>query len=106
MTLPAGLFVSSEVQPREVELPDGSKHTLHFKALPAVEFRRFQLAEFSTDDEKKAASVTHLIAASVCDPDGRPAMTVKDAERLHPLAANALMAAILDVNGFGQKKDT
>ena len=105
MALPSSLFVSSEVQTREVELPDGQKHTLYFKALPAVEFRKFQLAEFSDNDDVKANSMSKLIAASLCEPDGKLALTLKDAERLHPLAANALVGAILDINGFGQKKD-
>jgi hypothetical protein len=105
MALPSSLFVSSEVQSREVDLPDGNKHTLYFKALPAVEFRKFQLAEFSNDDDVKAQSMSRLIASSLCESDGKLALTIKDAERLHPLAANSLVTAILDINGFGQKKD-
>ena len=106
MALPSALFVSSDIQAREVELPDGSTHTLHFKALPAVEFRRFQIAEASDNEEAKAMSMAKLIAVSLCDPDGKPAITAKDAARLSPFAANSIMEAILDVNGFGnQKKD-
>lgn len=100
MTLPASLFVSAEIRAREVALPDGSKHTLNFKELAAIEFRRFQLAEQSDDDEKRAASMGKLIAASLCDPDGKPAITEAKARTLNPAAMNAIMAAILDVNGF------
>jgi hypothetical protein len=98
--LPAALFVSAEIQAREVELPDGSKHTLHFKELPAYEFRRFQIAEQSDNDEKRAASMARLIAASLCDPEGKPAITESKAKTLNAKAMNSIMTAILEVNGF------
>lgn len=101
MTLSAAFFASSDVQAREVELPDGSKHTLHFRELPAVEFRKFQMAENSDDDETRAGSIAKLIASSLVDAEGKPAITVKDAARLNSAAANAIMSAILSVNGFG-----
>lgn len=101
MTLSAAFFASSDVQAREVELPDGSKHTLHFRELPAVEFRKFQMAENASDEETRAGSIAKLIAASLVDAEGKPALTVKDAARLNSAAANAIMTAILSVNGFG-----
>lgn len=105
MTLPSSFFAVSEAQPREVTLPDGSKHTLHFKELPAVEFRKFQLSEASENEDVRAMSIAKLIAASLVEPDGKPAITLKDAAKLNGAAANAIMAAILDVNGFGQTKN-
>lgn len=96
----AAFFTKAELQVREVELPDGSKHQIHFRELPALDFRRFQLAEQSNDDEKRAAAMTALIAASVCEPDGKQAMTAKQAAKLAPRAADALIRAILDVNGL------
>ena len=92
-------FLEGEV---EVELPDGSKHMLHFKELPAVEFRKFQMAENSEDDEVRASSIAKLIAMSLVEPDGKPALTIKEAVKLNSAAANAIMAAILDINGFGK----
>lgn len=106
MGLPSNLFVSSAIHEREVKLPDGSVHKLHFKELPAIEFRKFQLAEASDDDEVRASSMTKLIVGSLCEPDGKPAITLKEAAKLNSPAANALVAAILDVNGFGEKKDS
>lgn len=104
MTLPLSFFAAAEIQRREVELPDGSTHTLHFKELPAVEFRKFQIAENSDDENTRASSIAKLIAASLVNEDGTPGITVKDAEQLNGAAANALMTAILDVNGFGKAK--
>lgn len=100
MALDNSLFVSDQIHEREVELSDGRKHRLHFRELPVVEFRRFHLAEASGDEDARANSLAKLIAASVVEPDGTPALTVKDAARLRPDAANAILAAILDVNGF------
>lgn len=105
MTLSSAFFASTEVQPREVKLPDGSTHTLHFKELPAVEFRKFQLAENSTDEDVQAASVAKLIALSLVDAEGKPAITAKEAARLKPAATAAIMSAIMDVNGFGAAKN-
>jgi hypothetical protein len=103
MGLSASFFASQEVQEREVTLSDGTKHTLYFKELPAVEFRKFQLAENSEDEDVRAASIAKLIAASLVEKDGKPALTVKQALQLKGAAANSIMSAILDVNGFGAK---
>jgi hypothetical protein len=105
MSLPASFFAAAEVQAREVELADGSKHTLHFRELPAMEFRKFHIAETSDNEEIKASSIAKLITASLVNEDGKPAITYAQAQQLKGSAANALMTAILDVNGFGKKND-
>lgn len=97
------LFVSAEIHEREVTLADGTKHTLHFRELPTVEFRKFHIAEQSDKEDKRAGSMAKLISAALCDPDGKPAITYERALQLKQGAANALMAAILDVNGIGAK---
>ena len=91
-------FVSDDVHERKVELADGSGHTLHFRELPAVEFRKFGLAERSEDDEVRAEAMVRLIAASLCEPDGKPAMTLDQARKLKSHVAAALFDAVLDVN--------
>lgn len=102
MSLSASLFVSDTLHAREVKLPDGSVHTLHFRELPAVEFRKFYRAEQSDDDAKQSGSMASLIAACLCEPDGKPAITIKKALTLNAAATNAIMAAILEVNGFSK----
>jgi len=97
------LFVSNQVHKKEIELADGTKHTLCFKELSAIEFRKFALAEQSDNDAVKALSIAQIIAASLCDEDGKSALTVEKASMLKPAAMNAIFAAILEVNG--QKKD-
>jgi hypothetical protein len=95
-------FVSQQVQEKTIKLPDGSEHTLYFKELPAIEFRRFALAENSENEDIKAASVAKLIASSLCEPDGKPALTFEKALQLKASAMNAIFDAMLEVNG--QKK--
>lgn len=91
----AALFVSDKIHEKQVTLSDGSVHTLHFKELPAVEFRKIH--------ENDESSMANLVAASLVDPDGKSAITVKEANKLKPSAMNAIVSAIMEVNGFGAK---
>jgi hypothetical protein len=95
------LFISEQVHEREVELPDGNKHTLYFRELPAADFRKFHLAEQSDDENLRANSMIRLVAASLCEPDGKRALTVERAAKLKPQALGAIFAKVLEVNGFG-----
>jgi hypothetical protein len=98
--LSEAFFVSQTIHQKEVTLPDGSKHVLHFKEVPAADFRRYLLAERSNDQQERAESVHRLIAVSLCEPDGRPAITVERAATLKPAAAGALFSAVLEVAGM------
>lgn len=102
MSLADGFFVSATVHERKVTLADGSEHTLHFREVPAGEYRRFMLAEASDDEDVRIGSLARLIAASVCEADGKPALTYEQASRLKPTAANALLEAVLAVNAPGK----
>jgi hypothetical protein len=104
MALPSSFFASTEVHKKEVELADGEKHTLWFKELPHIEIRKFQLAEASDDQDVKASSIAKMIAASLCEEDGRAAMTVDQALTLKASVASKLLVAITEVNAATQKK--
>lgn len=101
--LDKSFFVSADVHERKVTLPDGKEHTLYFKELPAVEFRRFALAEQSESEDVRASSIAKLLSASVCEADGKPAITFEQALKLKASAMTEIFNALLDVNG--QKKD-
>lgn len=94
-------FVSATLHQRTVKLPDGSEHILHFKEVPAVDFRKFYLAQQSGDEQRQAENVARLIAASLCNPDGKQALTVEKALTLKPAATNALFSEVLAVNAMG-----
>lgn len=103
---PAGLseslFAGDEIHQREIELPDGSKHSFNFRELSALEFRRFHIAENSGDEDKRAGAVARLIAASLVNPDGSAAITEKQAAKLKTAPASALFMAILEINAAGR----
>jgi hypothetical protein len=101
--LDKSFFVNSEVQSRKVKLGE-QEHELWFKEVPAVEFRRFSLAEQSEDENVRVASIAKLIVASLCNPDGSPALTVEQALKLNAGAVNAIFEQVLFVNGQGDKK--
>lgn len=99
--LAASLFVADAPQARIVKLPDGSEHPLHFKQLPAAEFKRFLLALRSEDETRQAEAMARLIAASLCEPDGKPALSVKQALALTAQAEKAIGDVVLEINGIG-----
>lgn len=92
------LCVSDAVHAREVELP-GGKRTLYFKEVSALVYRKFQITEASEDDNVRATSLAKLIAASMCEEDGSPALSFEKACTLKAGASNAILNAVLEVNG-------
>ena len=98
--LPASLFTGAQVHERDVELADGTKHRLHFRECSAAVFRRFFEASESKDDETRFAAHAHLIAGSLCEPDGKAALTFERALELKMGVQAALMKVIYEVNGM------
>ena len=99
MKLPASFFVSATIHERRVKLGDGEEHVLHFRELPWAEWHKAADLEASEDEDRRAAAACQLIAASLCDAEGKPAITVADALRLRADVVAAMVAAIRDVNG-------
>lgn len=91
----AGLFASKEVKPDTVELPDGTKAQFYVRALPDTEFRSL----YNSNDRAK------LIAATICDEDGKPVMSVKQAGELKPRIATVLQGIALKHAGFGSEAE-
>lgn len=107
MTLSDSMFVSSSLIAREVTLPDGSTHTLHFKELESAIFERFHEHRASENENERYGAMPTLIAASVCEPDGKQAMNVKKAMSLKPKVQVLLSGIIMEINGFkSAKKDS
>lgn len=90
-------FSSGEAVAREVVLGDGEKHTLHFKQVTDLEFRRYLNAQRSEDSEERLQALSQLIASSLVNEDGTPGITKEDAYRLKPRVSTALFAAVIDV---------
>lgn len=102
--LPDSLFTSTTVHPREVTLGDGSKHVLHFKELPAVKFAAYHEARSSENEDVRQGSIARLIAFSVVEADGSPALDYEKALQIKPGPANEMMRHILDINGYGAEE--
>jgi hypothetical protein len=92
-------FVSDAVHERTVTLADGTEHKLYFKEVPATAYRKFQFAEQSEDEDVRAGSLALLIAASLCEADGSPALTYERACALKAGVSSALIDKVLEVNG-------
>jgi hypothetical protein len=106
MTLNDSFFISTAPIPREIELPDGSKHTLYFKELESSVFERFHEQRASDDAAVRYGATAALIAAAVCEPDGTPSMNATRAMSLKPKVKMLLQDTILEVCGFTGKKDS
>ncbi|MGE8235055.1 MAG: hypothetical protein ACN6PQ_02165 [Stenotrophomonas indicatrix] len=88
-----GMFASKEVHADTITLPNGDKAQFHVRELPDVEFRKL----WSEGDRAK------LIAASICDEDGKPVMNVTQAAQLKPLVAAELQRVAMKHSGFGEE---
>lgn len=103
----AAFFVTDEIHKREVTLADGKNHVFHFKEAVATEFRKYYKAEKSDDPDISGNSMALLIAATLCEPDGTPAITYAQATKLKMPVMTAIFSAILDINGLNAtKKDS
>jgi hypothetical protein len=103
--LDKSLFISDDVQQREIELADGSKHTMFFKQVQASVFRKFGMAERSEDQDVRAGSMAVLIAASLCDEKGEPVVTYDQALRLKPEVSTRFFNAAMEVNGAAKTEE-
>jgi len=88
-----GMFASKDVHADTITLPNGDKAQFHVRELPDVEFRRL----WSEGDRAK------LIAAAICDEDGKPVMNVTQAAQLKPLVAAELQRVAMKHSGFGEE---
>lgn len=105
MSLSEAFFVSPEIHKRMVTLADGSEHELYFREVPASDWHKYTVAARSDDDDVKSACMQHLIAASLCEQDGAPAMTVQQAMKLKVSALTSLWEAVVDVNAIGKRDE-
>lgn len=92
------LFVSPEIHERDVTLPNGQTHKLHFREISERVFSQYRKALRSQDEAEREGASAFLIAESLCNPDGTPAMPVEKAAMLKPAAMNEIMKAILVIN--------
>jgi hypothetical protein len=90
-----GLFASKDVQPDKIELSPGITADFYVRELPDAEFRKL----WADGDRAK------LIAATICDADGKPVMSEKDAARLKPMIAAKFQAVAFKHSGLGPEAE-
>lgn len=88
-----GMFASPDVKPDTIDLAPGVTAAFYVRELPDAEFR----ALFNAGDRAK------LIAVAICDADGKPVMTEKQAAQLKVQVAADMQAVVLKHAGFGEK---
>lgn len=101
--LDSSFFVSGGVQPREIKLSDGKPHKLYFKEYSGAAFTQYAIAVRSEKLEERALGMPILIAASLCEADGSPAISLERACELKAEVMQAIFAKVMEVNGV--KKD-
>lgn len=90
-------FVSPSVNKRTVKLGE-TEHELYFRKVSSYDYSRF-LSHISSKVSDERAEAPHiLVAASLCESDGKPVLTVEKARTLKSEALDALFSAALDVN--------
>lgn len=99
-------FISDALEERQIEMADGSKEVLFFKHLPNTAFERYAIWCNSADEDVVATASARLIVLGLCEPDGKPAVELKQAERIKRPVMQRMIAALLDVNGYGKGKKT
>lgn len=92
------LFISTRVTPKEVEMPDGSTPTFHFKEVPNTVVNRFLISQRSRDPEELARAALAVVVGSFCTADGKPVLTFQRASELKREVMDAFFKAALEVN--------
>lgn len=93
------MFVSEgDIIEHPVKLADGREHTMYFKPMTAIDWKRHLEAENSKDPQVRRASAVRLISRCLVEPDGRRSLTPQQAARLKPAVSGAIFMAILEVN--------
>jgi len=88
-----GMFASRDVRQDTIELPDGKSAKFYVRELPDAEFRKL----WQDADRSK------LIAATICDEDGKAVMSADQAAQLKPLVAAKLQQIAMKHSGFGEE---
>lgn len=97
-------FIDEAIEERPIEMGDGTSEVLWFKHLPNTAFERYALWCNSKDEDVVAKASPALLVMGVCQPDGTPALTQAQAERIKRPIMLRILAALMEVNGYGKEK--
>lgn len=104
----AAIFIGDAVHEREIKLADGSTEVFLFRELKNVVFEHFAIQSNSSDEDVVALASAKLLAAGLCERDDKgeivDALTVEQATRIKRPIFRSLLAALMEVNGYGKAK--
>ncbi len=86
---------------REVTFTDGTTETVYFRQVSAGQMRRWRAAESDGDDQVRFFAMQRLIAASLCDADGKLVLTEDESKNLTPNGLTDLFPHVMAVAGIG-----
>ncbi|WP_313387576.1 phage tail assembly chaperone family protein, TAC [Achromobacter aegrifaciens] len=92
------LFVSPEVIRRSVKLGDGKEREFHFRRYSGAVYSAHLAAAASRSPDVRETAIPHLVAASLCDEEGDPVLSVASACRLKPAVLAAFYTAVRELN--------
>ena len=67
---------------REVKFSDGTTETVHFRQVSAGQMRRWRAAEASGNEDETCFAMQRLVAASLCDADGKLVLSEAESQNL------------------------
>lgn len=95
------ILTSNAPVAREVKFSDGTTETVHFRQVSAGQMRRWRAAEQSGDDEIRAFAMQRLVAASLCDAEGKLVLTDAESQNLTPNGLTDIFPHVMAVSGVG-----
>lgn len=94
------LFVNREtIHKRQLLMADGTTHDIWLREIPSSDLRKLQ--GNIGDPVEYDRTVSRVIAASLCDPDGKPTLTQEEADNLLHGVRMCLATCIAEVNAVG-----
>lgn len=102
------ILTSNAPIPREVTFSDGTTETVYFRQTSAGQVRLWRAAEASDDDAERCFAMQRLVAASLCDAEGKPVITEAESQNLTSSGLTDLFPHVIAVAGIGtdQKKSS
>jgi hypothetical protein len=92
------LFSTSGPVDQEVTLADGSVEKMPFKRVGSAEWTRFMAGMSSDDPGARASAMMRLVKFSVCEPDGKEALTFAQIDELDQDVFMSMFKAAQAVN--------
>ncbi|WP_288496695.1 phage tail assembly chaperone family protein, TAC [uncultured Stenotrophomonas sp.] len=96
------ILTSNAPVAREVKFSDGTTETVHFRQVSAGQMRRWRAAEASGNEDETCFAMQRLVAASLCDADGKLVLSEVESQNLTANGLTDLFPHVMAVAGIGE----